>query len=239
MLLASTSRLFLLGLVLAAAAADPGPANNTAGYDTSRVGPSNAICVRETYQLDITSNNIQFHDVDSNANQTYLEALFQTFSTLMTNLTLMYEQPYRQPVHNSYNISGTLCVPKDVIENTFDVQLLLHGITWDSSYWDFVPDNSTEQYSYVYAAAEAGYVTFRYDQLGAGLSEHPEDAYNVVQAFTDLAIATKIAQMLRSGDIGGVKFDKVIGVGHSYGSITISEFMKKRLYYTPGPTGRF
>ena len=63
----ATSYLFLLGLVLATAASDQG--NNTAGYDTSRVGPSNAICVRDTYQLDITSNNIQFRDVDSNANQ--------------------------------------------------------------------------------------------------------------------------------------------------------------------------
>ena len=45
------------------------------------------------------------------------------------------------------------------------------------SYWDFVPDNSTEDYSYVHAAADAGYVTFRYDRLGTGLSEHPQDAY--------------------------------------------------------------
>ena len=65
----ATSYLFLLGLVLATAAADLEQGNNTAGYDTSRVGPSNAICVRDTYSLDITSNNIQFRDVDSNANQ--------------------------------------------------------------------------------------------------------------------------------------------------------------------------
>ena len=50
------------------------------------------------------------------------------------------------------------------------------------SYWDFVPDNSTEDYSYVHAASDAGYVTFRYDQLGTGLSEHPQDAYKYVYA---------------------------------------------------------
>ena len=50
------------------------------------------------------------------------------------------------------------------------------------SYWDFVPDNSTEDYSYVHAASDAGYVTFRYDRLGTGLSEHPQDTYKYVQS---------------------------------------------------------
>lgn len=40
-----------------------------------------------------------------------------------------------------------------------------------------------------------------------------------VQAATDLAIATKFAEMLRNGDIGGTKFSNIVGVGHSYGSI--------------------
>ena len=41
---------------------------------------------------------------------------------------------------------------------------------------------------------------------------------SVVQSPTDLAILTKFAQMLRDGDIGGQKFSKIVGVGHSYGS---------------------
>ena len=63
------TQLYLLGLASTAAAVDFNPTNNTAGYDTSRIGPSNANCQRQTYQLDITSNNIQFQNVDSNANQ--------------------------------------------------------------------------------------------------------------------------------------------------------------------------
>ncbi|KAH9829242.1 uncharacterized protein C8Q71DRAFT_443909 [Rhodofomes roseus] len=45
--------------------------------------------------------------------------------------------------------------------------------------------------------------------------------YNVVQSTTDLVIAIKFAlvQMLRSGDIGGQKFDKIVGVPHGYGSV--------------------
>jgi len=84
-----------------------------------------------------------------------------------------------------------------------------------------VPDNSTEENSYVHAASDAGHITFRYDQLGTGLSEHPQDAYNIAQAPTDLAIATKFAQMLRNGDIGNTRFKKIVGIGHSYGSVQI------------------
>ena len=75
------------------------------------------------------------------------------------------------------------------------VQYLVHGVGFDSrysqcvsvaldratysmcfSYWDFTVDGS-DTYSYVAAAANAGYTTFRYDRLGTGLSDHPHDAY--------------------------------------------------------------
>lgn len=109
------------------------------------------------------------------------------------------------------------------------------------SYWDF---SVSEEYSYVRASADAGISTFRYDRLGTGLSEKPADSYkyahptygilkhsttltsffpcSVVQSSTDLAIAQKLLTMLRNGDIGGQKFSKVVGVGHSYGSIQVT-----------------
>lgn len=87
-----------------------------------------------------------------------------------------------------------------------------------SSYWDFAPAGETD-YSYVYASAAAGIATFRYDLLGTGHSEHPFDAYNVVQKPTDVAIAIKFAEMLRAGEIGGRAYSKIVAVGHSYGSI--------------------
>ena len=39
-----------------------------AGYDTSRIGPDNANCQRQNYSIDVTSNNVVFKNVDSNAN---------------------------------------------------------------------------------------------------------------------------------------------------------------------------
>lgn len=47
------------------------------------------------------------------------------------------------------------------------------------------------------------------------LTEHPADAYNVVQGATDLAIATRFAAMLRNGALDGNKYSKIVGIGHS------------------------
>ena len=67
-----SSTSYLLSLVpffvLIAAQDDGNSSANAAGYDTSRVGPSNANCQRESYQLNITSDNVQFQNVDPNAN---------------------------------------------------------------------------------------------------------------------------------------------------------------------------
>ena len=59
-------------------------------------------------------------------------ALFQTFMASTTNFTQMYEKPDKQPVRNTYLLSGTLCVPKQGAKNASNVQLLLHGVGFDS-----------------------------------------------------------------------------------------------------------
>ncbi|EMD39654.1 hypothetical protein CERSUDRAFT_92149 [Gelatoporia subvermispora B] len=200
-------------------ASNPTDGTSSAGYNTSRVGPANANCNRQTYQLNITSNNFVFQNVDSNANETILAAMFQDFLPAPANYSAMHENGMQQ-VSNTYSLSGTLCTPKNSAKNSDYVQYLIHGVGFDSSYWDFSVNNA-DDYSYVSAAAAAGYTTFRFDRLGTGLSEKPTDAYNVVQAPTDLAIATAFGEMLRNGSIGGQKFNKIVGVGHSYGSVQV------------------
>lgn len=59
----------------------------------------------------------------------------------------------------------------------------------------------------------ANRTTFRYDRLGTGLSEHPGDAYNVVQGATDLAVLSKVASGLRDGSLLGTSYNKIVGVG--------------------------
>lgn len=68
------------------------------------------------------------------------------------------------------------------------------------------------------AAADAGYATFLYDRLSVGQSSHP-DPIQVVQAPLEIEIAASLIKALRNGSIARTAFSKVVGVGHSYGSV--------------------
>jgi pimeloyl-ACP methyl ester carboxylesterase len=83
-------------------------------------------------------------------------------------------------------------------------------------YWSF--GNAT--YNYVLAARSAGYATLAYDRLGAGQSDHP-DPYLDVQGRTQVAILVKLTQLARDGHLSPriPKPQKVVHVGHSYGSL--------------------
>lgn len=118
-----------------------------------------------------------------------------------------------------YHVVGWLCANGPLRGKT--VQLLVHGLTYDHTYWDF--PLQPQKYSYVRSATGAGYATFAIDRLGSGLSDHPADP-NSLTATSEAYIAHQIVQDLRAGSIGGNVFGKVIIVGHSYGStVTLNE----------------
>lgn len=112
---------------------------------------------------------------------------------------------------SSGSIAGRLCVPAGATS----VQLLLHGITYGQFYWDF--PFQPENYSYVMAANQAGYATFNIDRLGAGSSFHPASA--LVTLESNVGAVHQVIQALRKGTVGGTAFERVILVGHSYGSL--------------------
>lgn len=108
-------------------------------------------------------------------------------------------------------IKGTLCNPSNW-SGTHEVDVLVHGATYNRSYWDWPIDNA--QYSYVNQTLRAGRATFAYDLLGSGASSHPlsTDVTVDAQAYT-------LHQVLNwlHGQSSYQKFDVV---GHSVGSIT-------------------
>lgn len=111
----------------------------------------------------------------------------------------------------THSIFSKLCVPLTQEEPVRTVQFLTHGATLDHRYWDTMPG-----FSYVDAAATAGYATFSYDRLGIGQSDHPA-AWDV-QGPVQIELAHALIQRLRNGSIAGHTFENVIGVGHSLGS---------------------
>lgn len=110
----------------------------------------------------------------------------------------------------SGSIAGTLCAPPGATT----VQLLVPGCTYNRFYWDlpYQPDT----YSYVRAANRAGYATLAIDRLGSGASLHPLSVAHTLEA--DIRTVHEVAVALRDGSLG-TAYSKVVGVGHSLGSI--------------------
>jgi len=116
-----------------------------------------------------------------------------------------------------------LCLPKGKKAST--VQVLTHGITYSHRYWNIAdPGNAkADTYSWEAAAAKAGYATAAIDRLGNGDSSHPLS--NFVDITSNSTALHNVVHALRNGGVEGpdgsrFTFDKVVLVGHSYGSYT-------------------
>ena len=125
-----------------------------------------------------------------------------------------------QIIKGTYSIYGELCLPKHCVAKT--LQILSHGDTLSSNYWNISPNQS-----YVDYMTAAGYATLAYDRLGIGRSDHP-DSIQVVQYPIHVEILHQIVQMFRKGGYKDVpSFDKYISVGHSAGSTATSDLTSK------------
>ncbi|MGH3753876.1 MAG: alpha/beta hydrolase [Pseudonocardiaceae bacterium] len=109
-------------------------------------------------------------------------------------------------------VHGQLCTPAGSAPTT--AQLLISGGTYNSVYWDF--PYQPEHYSYQRDMASHGYATFAVDQLGTGQSTKPPSA--VLLSSVEAAAIHQVVGHLRAGRVSGVRFDRVILVGHSLGS---------------------
>lgn len=113
-----------------------------------------------------------------------------------------------------YQIFARMCSKSGFTDRP--VQLLLHGGTYNHTYWDW--PYQPENYNYVKYATDAGYVTLDVDRLGYGYSDRP-----LVDADIDFEsnawVAHQVVQYLRAGGLGA-KFEQVALVGHSLGSGT-------------------
>jgi pimeloyl-ACP methyl ester carboxylesterase len=118
-----------------------------------------------------------------------------------------------------YHVVGWLCYTGSLDQYQL-VQLLVHGATYDHSYWDFPYQPGT--YSYVKAMAKAGYATFNFDRIGNGESDHPLPELVTIQA--NAYVVHQLVRSLKTGSIEGHVFHKVLLAGHSVGSaISVAE----------------
>jgi pimeloyl-ACP methyl ester carboxylesterase len=120
-------------------------------------------------------------------------------------VTLIPGQPANQQIFAEF------CLPRGHAPQT--VQLLVHGATYNHTYWDF--PYQLPKYSYVDAAVRAGYAVLAIDRIGDGQSSHPPSSQIVFP--NTIYTLHQVVDNLRNGALG-TKFDSVIEVGHSYGS---------------------
>ncbi|MEU3269948.1 alpha/beta hydrolase [Saccharomonospora sp. NPDC006951] len=99
---------------------------------------------------------------------------------------------------------GRLCVP----EGATQVQVLIPGGTYNSSYWDIGYEPSLR--SYRLAMNEAGFATLAIDRLGTGRSSKPLGA--LVTASAQAGAVHQVIQTLRP------RFAEVVVGGHSIGA---------------------
>lgn len=111
-----------------------------------------------------------------------------------------------------YHIAGSLCADGPPRSRT--VQVLIPGLTYGASYWNFPYDPG--RYSYVRAATAAGYATLAIDRLGEGASDYPPAAE--VTATTETYALHQVVAALHAGRIARTAFASVVLVGHSYGA---------------------
>ena len=120
---------------------------------------------------------------------------------------------YRLPVALSSSraadqtVAGRLCIPAG---GASQVDLLVAGATYNSSYWDWPQTPAT--YSFVQRDLAAGRATFAFDRLGSGASSRPLSTGIGVEA--DAYVTHQLVQWLRARPFGQVNM-----VGHSLGSI--------------------
>ncbi|PQE28121.1 alpha beta-hydrolase protein [Rutstroemia sp. NJR-2017a BBW] len=180
-------------------------------YGTSAAGK--ALCLRGKISISSSANNTQLH-VSPISSQTELTQMMVDLSTAGSSyMANLIGGP--NPVSGNFQIYAELCVPNSAKASDVETVLFLsHGASLDHTYWDFAPG-----YSYVDAAADAGYATFNYDRLGYGLSDHP-DPNQMVQPALQLEIAHTIIEGLRNTSAGtnSKAFKNVVGIGHSAGS---------------------
>lgn len=108
-------------------------------------------------------------------------------------------------------IAGTFCKPRWHKTKTVDV--LVHGSTYNRSYWDFPVDSPKYSYVEQNLRAQSGRATFNYDQLGNGKSSRPVSTAVTMDA--EAFVLHQIIQHFKKAK----HYREVNVIGHSFGAM--------------------
>lgn len=173
-------------------------------------------CTNITVPVSISARNGVF-DIPTLKGNADATTFAQNLTSIRGNFTEEALLDYAT-VTGIYNISAKFCKPDAESGTNPTVQILTHGLGFDKTYWD-LPYNSFN-YSYIDVAVEQyGFCTLSIDRLGEGNSSKA-DPLSVLQVPAETSVLYELTMMLRKGSLPSVPhaFNKVVHVGHSFGS---------------------
>ncbi|KAK0726297.1 Alpha/Beta hydrolase protein [Apiosordaria backusii] len=174
-------------------------------------------CSKVAFTLPVSSENAIFTSPPNPTNETdiirfMLEAFRGTPPPTKGSTT----------VSGNFTIIGTYCVPSQQTTDKNALQVLVHGITYGKDYWAGL--GFGDEFNWHLAANARGYATLAIDRLGHGENPQRPDPLTVVQPQMHVEILHQIMAAVRNKsppsplNVLGRGYDKVIWVGHSYGS---------------------
>ncbi|KAL8645074.1 MAG: hypothetical protein Q9226_007466 [Calogaya cf. arnoldii] len=173
-------------------------------------------CLNITVPVSISARNGVFNipTLQGNADAT---TFAQNLTSIRGNFTQEALLGY-ETVAGQYDVNVKFCKPDAENGTNPTVQVLTHGLGFDKTYWD-LPFNDYN-YSYIDVAVDHyGFCTLSIDRLGEGNSSKA-DPLSVLQAPAEMSALYELTMMLRNGSLPNVPqaFNKVVHVGHSFGS---------------------
>lgn len=135
--------------------------------------------------------------------------------------------PVTGPLGEPATVHGRFCLPEGPAPKA--VQLLVHGGTYNSAYWDLPYD--PDRYSYQRDMAKHGYATFAADQLGSGIVAAEASTYQDV----DGVILTGVTHL---PSVPALTLGVALGLQPAFADDRLGSVGSDPLYFTTKPGAR-
>jgi len=180
--------------------------------------PPDPRCRAVQLQVRASADNIRFTNSPDQNNAT---AIRQWLFSSLADSTGSYMNG-TMPVSGVYTVGATYCEPHGGYHHRRKhriLQVLVHGMTYNKEMWTGFGFSGL--YNWHTYATRAGYHTIALDRLGRGqLISFPDPITEIQSALQDRVTEELLIQLRRGGfaDLHLPSFDKIIYVGHSFGS---------------------
>jgi pimeloyl-ACP methyl ester carboxylesterase len=181
-------------------------------FHLSLSNPAQARCRDVIFHLDVESENVQFANSPNPTNGTaIIEFVKDNLNGAVVNSTTIMKR--------KFPVLGKYCPPQSGGHDRDVLQLLVHGSTYNKSYWSGL--GAAAKYNWQLFASKRGYHTLAIDRVGHGQSPVHPDPLSVVHIGLHTAVTRSLVTVLRQTNNPLHKiFKKITFVGHSYGSVT-------------------